>query len=258
MNKLDMNKEGSPLRKQQLRLLEILKYFDSICKKNSIKYWLSSGTLLGAVRHGGFIPWDDDVDVEMMRKDYLKFLKVMKNEDAYELQTPKTDPFFLPNFAKLRDKHTRIEEFDVDINYKYRGLFIDIFQLEKGNSILMILNRKLMWNISFIGKNANTKFKRELFLFLKKIFYFVVFMSRIITYVLPFNKLRHVYGGIGIPAMFRDDKKIFPLSYIKFEDALFPAPKDIDFYLKTIYGDYMKLPDDISMDGHGIKIEYLD
>lgn len=258
MNKLEINKEGTPLRKQQLRLLDILKDFDSICKKNDIKYWLSSGTLLGAVRHGGFIPWDDDVDVEMMRKDYLKLLKVMENENAYDFQTPKTDPFFLPNFAKLRDKHTRIQEFDVDRNYKYRGLFIDIFQLEKGNSLLMTFTRKLMWNISFIGKKANTNFSRRLFLFLKSVFYLIIRLSRAITCILPKNKLRHVYGGIGVPDMFREEDKIFPLSTIKFEDTLFPAPKDVDFYLKTIYGDYMKLPEDISMDNHGIKIEYLD
>ena len=58
--------EGSMLRKQQLRMLEILLYIDKVCKEHGIRYWLSSGTLLGAVRHGGFIPWDDDLDVEMM------------------------------------------------------------------------------------------------------------------------------------------------------------------------------------------------
>ena len=71
------NPEGSDLRKLQLRILEILKFVDSVCKTHGIQYWLSSGTCLGAVRHGGFIPWDDDVDIEMFEKDYIRFCKIM-------------------------------------------------------------------------------------------------------------------------------------------------------------------------------------
>ena len=65
------NPDGSQLRKHQLRMLEILVVIDKICRKHQIPYWLSSGTLIGAVRHNGFIPWDDDLDIEMMRNDYL-------------------------------------------------------------------------------------------------------------------------------------------------------------------------------------------
>ena len=68
------NPDGSILRKQQLRMLEMLQYIDFVCKKHNIRYWLCSGTLLGAVRHGGFIPWDDDVDIEMLN-DWLEFSK---------------------------------------------------------------------------------------------------------------------------------------------------------------------------------------
>lgn len=68
------NPDGSTLRRQQLRMLEMLQYIDVICKKHNIKYWLTSGTLLGAVRHGGFIPWDDDLDIEMLKEDFGKFV----------------------------------------------------------------------------------------------------------------------------------------------------------------------------------------
>ena len=68
------NPEGSLLRRQQMRMLEILLEVDKICQKHQIPYWLSSGTLIGAMRHDGFIPWDDDLDIEMMRDDYLRLM----------------------------------------------------------------------------------------------------------------------------------------------------------------------------------------
>lgn len=74
------NPEGSKLRQMQLRMLDILTEVDSICKKHGISYWLSSGTLIGALRHDGFIPWDDDLDIEMMRDDYLRLMKVLPQE----------------------------------------------------------------------------------------------------------------------------------------------------------------------------------
>ena len=74
------NPDGSLLRRQQLRMLDILVEVDRICKKHHIEYWLSSGTLIGALRHNGFIPWDDDLDIEMMRKDYLRLLEVLPKE----------------------------------------------------------------------------------------------------------------------------------------------------------------------------------
>ena len=74
------NPDGSLLRRQQMRMLEILLEVDKICKKHNIRYWLSSGTLIGAMRHDGFIPWDDDLDIEMMRSDYLRLMKVLPAE----------------------------------------------------------------------------------------------------------------------------------------------------------------------------------
>ena len=86
--------EGSLLRRQQERMLEILCEIDRICKKHGIRYWLSSGTLIGAARHGGFIPWDDDLDIEMMREDYDRLMMVFPGElpATMALQTHDTDP----------------------------------------------------------------------------------------------------------------------------------------------------------------------
>lgn len=86
--------------------LEILKKIDEVCKKHNINYWLDSGTLLGAVRHQGFIPWDDDIDIGMLREDYEKFLKVAQKDlgDDYFLQTRSTDKNYPLVFAKVRKK----------------------------------------------------------------------------------------------------------------------------------------------------------
>ena len=96
------NPDGSLLRRQQLRMLELLEVIDVICRKHQIPYWLSSGTLIGAARHKGFIPWDDDLDIEMLRSDYLRLLKVLPQElpDNLALQTNETDPNYIFIYGK--------------------------------------------------------------------------------------------------------------------------------------------------------------
>ncbi|WP_165393861.1 LicD family protein, partial [Candidatus Williamhamiltonella defendens] len=93
-----MTIEKSVLRQAQLLLLEGLKEIDRICNKHSINYWIDSGTLLGAKRHGGFIPWDDDIDICMTRKDYNRFIDICSeelNQKKYFLQTVKSDPYYI-------------------------------------------------------------------------------------------------------------------------------------------------------------------
>ena len=101
--------ENKNLRKAQLIMFNLLKELDKVCKKNNINYWLDSGTLLGAVRHKGFIPWDDDIDICMLEKDYKKFLKIAKKElsENVFLQTEETDKNYIwfP-YAKLRDRNS--------------------------------------------------------------------------------------------------------------------------------------------------------
>ena len=75
------NPDGSTLRRAQLRMLDILKFIDKVCRDNGLKYWLEGGTLLGAVRHGGFIPWDDDTDIAMTREDSMKLVKILRRHN---------------------------------------------------------------------------------------------------------------------------------------------------------------------------------
>lgn len=246
------NPDGSPLRQHQLKLLEMLKYFDKVCTENGIRYWLSSGTCLGAVRHGGFIPWDDDMDVEMMREDFLKLEKVFMENDDYVIQTWKNDPYYTMSFAKLRDKNSLV----YDTLYKYSGRFIDIFAIEYTARPISFFTAYLH---KFFGghlcdalkkTNGHNPLFRILFIFLslfffllKYCYFFSVPFFRLLGKFSKHKELRHQYGVWFIDNV-RVIEDIFPLKRINFEGCMLPVPFSTDNYLRRIYGDYMELPNE--------------
>lgn len=242
------NPDGSLLREMQLKMVEMLKYFDNICKKHDIKYWLSSGTLLGAVRHGGFIPWDDDLDVEMFPEDYKKMCEVFSTlqSDDYVLQTHDTDSNFYRPSAKLRDKHSYIEDaYCYDLNFKYRGIFIDIFCLEPAFSGAMVrltggFENKVLYKLATI-KNDTLRdvLSKPLYFCLSKIIYPGL---RYVSRKCSDGRTYHHRLGMGF-AKPRYIEDIFPIGKVEFEGYEFPAPANIDRYLRVIYGDYTQLPD---------------
>lgn len=239
------NPDGSALRNCQMRLLEMLKYIDSICKEHNIQYWLSSGTCLGAIRHGGFIPWDDDLDIEMLWTDYKKFIKIVNNfngKDGYIVQTGSNDPYYFYSYGKLRDLNSEIHEIHgMDNKYKFHGYFIDIFPIEPAGSKLFHQGMARL-----LSRTALYTQKRKLPVFItKKIIYNIVYkglsiINRAIISYLKTNSYRHVVGHWCLKE--RMINEIFPLKMSKFEDSAFPVPNNSEGYLKRFYGDYNEIP----------------
>lgn len=123
---------GSKLRMLQLTELEILTEFARICDMHGLRYYLVGGTLLGAVRHGGFIPWDDDIDVAMPREDYDRFAQLAPRElaEEYFYQCPDTDPNYYLSYAKIRQNGTEVYEERFKNSRFHKGVFVDIFPLD--------------------------------------------------------------------------------------------------------------------------------
>lgn len=239
------NPEGSELRRHQLVMLDMLVWLDGVCSRHAIPYWLSSGTLLGAVRHGGFIPWDDDVDIELMLPDYRRLIKAITAEApaaGYALQTSDTDPEFLFPFAKLRDTRTTIAEADgLDALQAFHGAYIDIFPLApSGSRRLHRLGSKL------VGTELKMRVARPwmrpllapLRLALKHIAYPLL---RCLSAIGAGYTCRHLIPSY-FPAM-RDTRECLPAGRILFEGKEFGAPHSPHLYLTRLFGDtYSSLP----------------
>ena len=237
------NPDGSILRRHQLRMLEMLKYIDKICTENDIPYWLSSGTCLGAVRHGGFIPWDDDVDIEMMAKDYKKLRKCIIEDPncPYYWQDYTTDINYLYGYAKVRDKHSEIIEFcEENLKYKYKGIFIDVFIITPSNSLF--LRKTGAWFVYRYKKQVSKLKSGWLKNFFKNLLYRILipFMESF-QKILAKGRMRHLTGSYFFKPRIMGDIK--GIKYIKFEDTNLPVPGNVEDYLTKIYGDYNTLPD---------------
>lgn len=250
------NPEGSSLRKHQLCALEILEATHELCQKHNINYYLSSGTLLGAVRHGGFIPWDDDVDIEMKWFDFIRFTRIAKKElpEKLSIQTHGTDKNYFAPYAKIRNNNTFIaEHHGYDRFYKYKGIYIDVFYTEKSLRFFTLLGRKFTKFILKFSKKEPHHIIQGICNIMYYIFYYLICpIFRIINLIFwPF-----CYSHLGIGHAFlkrRDNSDIFPVNKILFEGKEFNCPKDTDKYLRKLYGDYMKLPDLNNLHIHSVK-----
>ena len=230
-------------------MFDLLVAFDEVCKEFGWSYWLDHGTLLGAVRHKGFIPWDDDLDVTMPREDYEAFLKVapQKLPDHIFLQTKKSDPACPNHYAKLRDRRsTYIESSEEGRKIEYhQGIFIDIFPVNTIKKSDLLLHRGLL-NFAKIFSNRHFHWDRAArFL-----------IDRINALHRPEGEMI-VSGGETMHDVIRVPKqRIRPLGMLPFEGREFPVPAESDFYLRSIFGDdYMTPPPPERRYSHSVRID---
>lgn len=237
-------------------LLNIMCYIDELCRKNSIQYYIIGGTALGAVRHGGFIPWDDDLDIAMTRSNYKKFCNICREQldtDNYFFQESLVDwPMY---FSKIRLKGTYLEEeeYERNIPKDLRGIFIDIFPLDnvpnsKIKQYLWYLLGKILvsFGLQRRGYKSANRLKKIL-MFLSSPLYIRPIHNAILGYMQSYNKKNTDYiGGFELISRFKNTitpKEIWGESkYVKFEETELQAPSNIKGFLEYYFGDYMILP----------------
>ncbi len=259
------NKEGTSLRKAQNRLLEMLVEVDRICKKHNITYWIDAGNVLGAVRHGGFIPWDDDVDISMLKKDYKKLIKVLPNElpENYVLQDKKLEKYYTHTYPRIVDKNSLFDYGKKDPSslrkkLKYQGVFIDIFYIEKGNLVIGALFDFIYRRPFIVKRISKKKYLKVLSNIIYPVSLIIKFLVRALYLIIPSKNYIYSYGmPIDLQASFRKNE-ILPTSPILFEGVMFPAPYDTHAYLTRIYGDYMEIPSKNKRNSHAESVEVYD
>lgn len=245
------------LRPLQLMQLEILKMVDSICRENNINYSLYAGTLLGAVRHQGFIPWDDDLDICMERDEYDKFIRVWEElrPRGYILQNKENTPAFPQSFTKIRKDHTTFLQNDYERGEYHTGVFIDIFPIDRmpSNKVKQyIFKLQCMFYQLFTREFVPPKSSG----IVKKVSAFLLWCipkknrrktrSKLLKRITQYNN-RNDFNIATIETVETMQIK-YPVdmlnSYtsLKFEDSEFMCFSKWDEYLKGTYGDYMKLP----------------
>lgn len=241
--------------------LELFREFRAICERHNLRYFADGGTLLGAVRHKGFIPWDDDLDVSMLREDYDKFIKAAKEElpsDCF-LQIPETEEDYFYGHAKIRKNNTTaIRYIQYPEQYTHhQGVFIDIFPIDNvpdgkiARSLHRFVTRKVM-QIIYYAKYYYRLNKHALVTKIK---------HRICKMLLPTNKAikrafrlyekwyrlpnKSTTKQVAISALYYEDKYIWQREWFQetldlpFEDIMIKCPKEYDSLLKHIFGDYM-------------------
>lgn len=256
------------LRSLQLHELKILKAIKAVCEKNGLTYYLDSGTLLGAVRHRGFIPWDDDIDIIMPFPDYTKFLKIAQGElgEDFFVQNSETDPNFYCLFTKVRLNHTTMMPVNHTHYHVHHGIWVDVFPLVNMNEREINLKRKAikichtLLMQDYIAANPE-EFKSILGTNMYRLVQLLYHIPVNIRKRLRRQLMRYVLAaktGDSYSVVWTSIDRAFPKNIfektpktVMFEGEEFPAPNEYKRYLELLYGDYMTPPPESERKAHG-------
>lgn len=250
-------------------ILMIAKDIDSLCKEYNIKYYLLGGSALGAIRHQGFIPWDDDLDIAMLPGDYSCFLEVARKKldpKKYYIQEGRKD--WPEDFSKIKLRGTCIEEFgDFKLENGENGIYVDVFRIDhtartKLGKISQYFCGKLWISYAMLQKGYKPQglIKKTIMLaasllkfsFLEKFIYhqYIKYNNR------PTECYSEIFGRARFHNAFTPKALYGTPRLTKFEDTEFPVQEKCEEYLTRIFGDYMRLPPENQR--NGLHITYID
>lgn len=253
----------------QSQILNVYKKIKNICDENNLRYYAIGGTCIGAVRHNGFIPWDDDMDIAMPRRDYEKLKDIIRNSEEHELEVVTQDDRenYRPLFMKVYNPNTTYVESDVmDIKDSITGIFVDVMPLDGlpeeqlrrkilCNRLIYLHHMNDVRRLTGVrpGKGAKGLIKRMLYAVLlgRPFNYYSKRYTRLLK---KYDFDESVYTSYGWS--YHIKRLIYPSKWfndyveIKFEDTIMRCPVEYDKYLSQQFGDYMKLPEKVEQQGN--------
>lgn len=274
------------LQKLHCVLFEMLRDFKKVCNKYGIKYMLSGGSVLGAVRHKGFIPWDDDIDIMITRREYERFAKVLSSEfpDKYLLVEPLSKNYFF-KMPKMFLKNSKYTELALAGTPDYHMIFLDLFIIEYvPNNIVLRKVKGFIYDFAYkassvcidylypsqpIVDKMTTPELQDYYSVRRRLGAFFSHVGGIKLYLKIADKVARSTrksGWMGIPSGISYDREVFrstlfeEVTDAEFEGELFPIPKDYDLYLSNLYGnDYMSVPEKNKRQTHlAVELEFPD
>jgi len=271
--------EGNLLKQYQSVLLEMMDDVDSVCKEEKIKYSLGGGSALGAVRHSGFIPWDDDIDVNIYEKDLEQFINAFNKKfgDKYWIHIPGKTKGYYFLFVQIRKKGTRVVEIEDDEKNEELGVPLDVFPIEytydnpvlRGVHCFLSMFSKFVLSCSKLWKNRKTinrlfEGRRSKIIMVKEVLGFCFSLIPIDFQVKTAYRINKMCSQSGkydvIPSGRKHFKgEIYPCDvfsetrYMPFEGECFLVTEKYDYYLKKLYGDYMQIPPEAKREHHYLR-----